>query len=180
MSLEHKAFVFDFYGFRGELKPILESSLRSGDISSLIEFVIANKDILVDPYQGEALDENWEAMIEDRDAHQYGDFALTKYYSPLEDQGLGVEWEGLQELMPNSANVSFSPFLGAPIVVGEEIFDPGKMGAYFQSESDVVESLSVLTAFESLVPKNYIDGFVRFKCLLERAIDEGRGIYITF
>ncbi|WP_146259908.1 hypothetical protein [Pseudomonas sp. URMO17WK12:I2] len=180
MSLEHKAFVFDFYRFRGELKPILESSLRSGDTHSLFEFIVANKDILVDPYQGEALDESWEDMIEERDAHQYGDFALTKYYSPLEDQGLGVEWEGLQELMPHSANVSFSPFLGAPIVVGEEIFDPGKMGAYFQSESEVVESLSVLTAFESVVPKNYIDGFVRFKCLLERAIDEGRGIYITF
>lgn len=64
MSLEHKAFVFDFYGFRGELKPILESSLLSGDISSLYEFIIANKDILVDPYQGETLDESWEDMIE--------------------------------------------------------------------------------------------------------------------
>lgn len=50
MRLEHKAFVFDFYGFRGELKPVLESSLRSGDTRSLFEFIVANKDILVDPY----------------------------------------------------------------------------------------------------------------------------------
>ena len=42
----------------------------------------------------------------------------------MEDQGLGVEWEGLQGLMSHSANVSFSPFLGTPIVVDGEVFDP--------------------------------------------------------
>ena len=61
----------------------------------------------------------------------------------MEDQGLGVEWEGLQGLMSHSANVSFSPFLGTPIVVDGEVFDPGKMGAYFQSESEVLSLIHI-------------------------------------
>jgi hypothetical protein len=35
----------------------------------------------------------WQKLLEQKDAHQYDDFALTKCYSVLEDIGLGSNWE---------------------------------------------------------------------------------------
>src|SRR5205807_7996746 len=83
------------------------------------------------------LGENWEAVIETNDAHQYGDFALTKYYDPTTDVGLGTSWEHIQELIANDPTLVESPILGTPLGPIASPFDPGKMGAYFQSAEQV-------------------------------------------
>lgn len=180
MSLEHKAFIFDAEKFNDELKPYLEADLRSGKSGQVRNFIISNMSLLTDPYEGEELDEYWEDMIEDKDAHQYGDFALTKYYCPLADFGLGVDWESIQNILVDTMNFQFSPVLGIPLKVGEEVFDPGKMGTYFQKNSDVAESLDNMSSIECFVPKNLIEPFNSFKSLLEEALKKNKGLFVTF
>ncbi|MCD5977723.1 hypothetical protein [Pseudomonas quasicaspiana] len=180
MSYEHKAFIFDIDGFNRELKPLLEGCLRSGDIDQVREFIVSNKQCLVDPYEGVALEDDWEDMIESKDVHQYGDFALTKYYSPTDDQGLGLWWSVAQELFSDRDKLSFSPFLGVPLGSDENFFDPGKMGSYFQTQNEVSESLRNILEVEGKVPDDAFETVGEFKKLLEQAIDENKGVYITF
>jgi len=179
--MEHRAFLFDLSSFSNELKHILESSLRSGDVGPLREFINNNQLSLTDPYEGEPISELWEDMISEPDAHQYGDVALTKYYSPLEDRGLGPDWEVVQELLINAyQHLIFSPILGQPIGPVDDPFDPGKMGSYFQSRNDANDSLEKLAGVESRIPADIADRYAQFKELLKNAISQNKGIYVTF
>jgi hypothetical protein len=180
MSLEHKAFIFDVERFSTELKPLLESSLLSGDVDRIRAFVVSNKSSLTDPYEGEPLEEDWEDMIEDKDVHQYGDFALTKYYSPTHDVGLGYDWEDLQKIFSVVTSVSFSPVLGEPLGRESEYFDPGKMGSYFQTSNQVLESLKIAKELKESVSDGMQELFDEFTVLLERAAREHKGLYVTF
>ena len=180
MSIEHKAYIFDFEGFSKELRPILVASLKSGNIDQLRAFIISNKSALSDPYEGEPLEDDWEDMIEDRDVHQHGDFALTKYYSPLLDEGLGYGWENVQDILSNSIEFKVSPLLGEPLGDSGEYFDPGKMGSYFQDNGQVKNSLSVLKEFENKLSENLNVDYDKFLHFLESAADENRGVYVTF
>lgn len=180
MSIEHKAFVFDIDAFNSELRMLLESALNSGNIDKIREFIISNKEFLSDPCDGGKLDDDWEIMIEDKDAHQYGDFALTKYYSPLEDMGLGSEWQRIESMFFSNSDTTASPFLGVPVGSSCEFFDPGKMGSYFQSVKEVRESLDKLVGLESVLPDDLVDAFEQFKGVLERALKQNKGVYVTF
>ena len=150
--------------------------MRTGDCSTLREFIenqIAN---LCDPYEGEPLSEDWEAMLETLDAHQYGDFALTTYYDPLEDVGLGYDWERSEHILSTLAEESKFPILGFTIGPDGEPFDPGKMGTYFQSEALVVENLRAIEkAFE--LDTSSVALPLR---ILRLAATAGKGLYVTF
>lgn len=180
MSYEHKAFIFDIDGFSRELKPLLESCLCLGNIDQMRNFIVYNRQSLVDPYEGFALEEDWENMIETKDVHQYGDFALTKYYSPTEDRGLGLLWHMVQELLNDKHKLTSSPFLGVPLGSDEVFFDPGKMGSYFQSQNKVAESLRKILEVEGKVPDDALEAVRVFKKMLEQAMYEKKGVYITF
>ena len=180
MSIEHKAYIFDFDEFSKELKPILETSIKSGDISQLRAFIISNKAYLSDPYKGEPLEDDWEYMIEDRDVHQYGDFALTKYYSPDSDQGIGYDWEKVQDILSSSIELEGSPLLGKPLGDFGEYFDPGKMGSYFQDESQVKASIKALRKLKDGLSEELQDVMGEFLKFLENVADDGKGIYVTF
>src|SRR5262245_21828213 len=136
--MEHKAFLFAYEPFDAELRPLLEDDLRNHNYRKVRAFALANLDTPRDPYEGEPLRADWESLIETRDTHQYGDFALTKYYDPIADIGLGQSWEGLQELI--EGEVPRSPLLGSTIGPIGEPFDPGKMGSYFQNPGDVTRN----------------------------------------
>lgn len=178
--MEHKAYSFDFDKFEKELKPILEASIKSGDIDQLRAFIISNKPYLSDPYEGEPLEDDWEDMIEDRDAHQYGDFALTKYYSPDSDQGLGYDWEKVQDILSGSMRLNISPLLGKSLGESGEYFDPGKMGSYFQDNSEVKSNISVIEKLKDGLSGELRDAIGEFHKFLENVADEGKGIYVTF
>jgi hypothetical protein len=141
MTMEHKAFVFDTKAFDLEVRPVLERALSDGDTRGLVDFIRGNVDVLKDPYEGEPLNENWENSLQVRDPHQYGDFALTKYYDPRQDIGLGRDWEEVQSLLLAEIGTDL-PILGRPIGPPNSLFDPGKMGSYFQSEADVRDHLA--------------------------------------
>ena len=178
MSMEHKAFVFDHDAFDRELRPTLERALSSHDISGLVAFINANSGQLFDPYEGEPLGEGWEVMIETPDAHQYGDFALTKYYDPTVDIGLGVLWERVQELISNDPTLVESPILGTVVGPGDAPFDPGKMGAYFQSAEQVRRHYHSLMGFQQLFPND--DNLKKAIQMLAQAKNAERGLYVTF
>ncbi len=180
MSLEHKVFILDSESFYHELKPLIEQCLRSSNVDEIREFILMNKSSLSDPYEGEQLADDWEDMIEDKDVHQYGDFALTKYYSPIFEMGLGTDWENIKKLFDGIQEQSFSPILGVPLGIEGEYFDPGKMGSYFQNSSEVKESLSILNMIEESVPSDLIENYYEFKKILELAVKENKGLYVTF
>jgi hypothetical protein len=89
MSLSHRAFIFDHHLFQRELRPILEAALTSGAVAPLRQFIEENLPYLKDPNDGAPLEEGWEQHLEVRDVDQYGDVALTKYYSPDLNGGIG-------------------------------------------------------------------------------------------
>jgi hypothetical protein len=172
MSMEHKAFAFGYSEFQEELQETLNAALSTGATDPLVAFIRSRFHELRDPYEGEPLTEDWESLIEDRDAHQYGDFAITKYYDPRENLGLGRAWESVQTLLLNKLGVD-SPLLGKPLGPASNFFDPGRIGSYFQSESDV---RSNLLAIEKISDPE-IEGVLR---MLRRAESVGRGLYVTF
>src|SRR5579875_843253 len=175
--MEHKAFLFDYGSFDRELRAILEDALRSGDHSGPVSFINANLGDLRDPYEGEPLGAEWEAMIETQDPHQYGDFALTKYYNPAADIGLGAAWENLQELIANDPLLTESPILGSTIGPKDGPFDPGKMGSYFQSVQQVRQNQRYLL---NLAKKEQTEDLNRAIQMLQEAVDANTGLYITF
>ena len=179
MSLAHKAFLFDGISFANELKPIIEAGLISRDVAKVRDFISDNLQCLVDPYEGEPLGADWETMIETPDIHQYGDFALTKYYSPILDRGVGASWENIQQILRTKKIPSWV-LLGSPVGVGESFFDPGKAGSYFQMPEEVEKSVEELQS----VPRGYFgwdaSSFEQFKELLIEASNKGMGVYVTF
>ncbi len=175
--MEHKAFLFDYDSFDRELRAILEDGLRSGDHTRLVSFVDATLSDFRDPYEGEPLDDDWEAMIETQDSHQYGDFALTKYYNPTADIGLGAAWEDIQELVANGPVIMESPILGSIIGPTDDPFDPGKMGSYFQSPQQVRNSQEYLLR---LAKKEQAEVLNKAIQMLQEAADANTGLYITF
>lgn len=173
--MEHKAFIFDDEAFERELLPILEKSLITDDCSELISFILKNRGTLTDPDEGEPLPDDWEGMLETLDPHQYGDFALTKYYDPQSDIGLGTVWQSIQELIPENGKIS--PILGTIVGTWENSFDPGKIGSYFQSKQQVQTSLAVLQNFAKRNPSAPIDESIY---MLELAAQAHQGLYVTF
>ena len=175
--MEHKAFLFDYSSFDRELRQILENALNSGKCGGLVSFINTHLEALRDPYEGEPLDAGWESLIEAPDAHQYGDFALTKYYDPLADIGLGVFWESVQDLIASDPTFSVSPILGSTIGPKHDPFDPGKMGAYFQSFQQAQQHHNSLLLAERTSPSPQLHEAVE---LLAKAVNEKKGLYVTF
>lgn len=171
--MEHKAFLFDHASFERELRPSLEDALGTGDTSRLVSFIEANRHARRDPYEGEPLGADWIAHIEVGDAHQYGDVALTKYYRPTDDIGLGLAWERVQDLV-TAARCATSPILGTTVGPRANPFDPGKMGSYFQSASMVRDSYAFIVRLASSPD---VTGALE---MLETASSSNSGLYITF
>lgn len=144
MSIEHKAFLFNYDGFELHLSSILMDSLTNEDTSNLVAFIKQNLASLKDPYEGEPLNNSWETMIDNADPHQYGDFALTMYYNPQHDIGLGYNWEDSHNFLCQKFIDKPLILLGVPFGSINNYFDPGKMGAYFQSPHQVQENLRLL------------------------------------
>ncbi len=115
--MDHKAYAFDYAGFQRRLAPILYAALETGDAGPLRAFIEANRAELTDPYEGEPLEE-----LPDGDVHELGDFALTAFYDPACDIGLADDWEEAGDAA-----------LGVPFGPPSNLFDPGRMGSYFQS-----------------------------------------------
>jgi hypothetical protein len=177
MSFEHKAFLFDYGDFQNEFEPVLVDALASGNLAGLISFIESNRGMLRDPYEGYPLDEGWRELIEEEDAHQFGDFALTKFYDPREDIGLGSSWEQVQSALDEEFGRGLITVLGRAVGPDGAFFDPGKMGSYFLSEEAAREACRKLRGLQAEGRTEGIKGFLE---ILERSVAEGKGLYVTF
>jgi len=167
--VEHKAFRFDWAAFEQELLPTLERALATDDIDELRDFIVRNRSHITDPYEGDALTDDWEHALESRDAHEYADYALTKYYDPVDEHGV-ENWVTLSDGLPAEAAQAL---LG--ITVGPEgnRFDPGKMGSYFKDHEMTRRALAVLSPHIRAELRDFVS-------LLDQCAESGSGVYIRF
>lgn len=179
MSMEHKAFVLDYDAFADQLSDILQTSLVKVTDDDLVDFIEANISSLKDPYEGDSLDSSWQDLVETQDAHSYGDFALTKFYDPASDIGLGYSWEAVQNLLNDASSGLGAAILGSPFGPANNYFDPGKMGSYFQKPGEVQKNLSLLNNLVQQKPQLSagLSGAIE---MLRQAAEAGRGLYVTF
>jgi len=170
--MEHKAFAFDYDGFERELRPLLQGALVSESPESLVAFIKRDLARFCDPYEGDQLQDDWENLVEAKDVHQYGDFALTKYYNPAADIGLGSEWEEIRVVVERELGTSAS-VLGRTLAAQGRVFDPGKMGSYFQSRLDIERNIAQLERLDEPRLKP-------LAMMLDKARAARTGLYVTF
>ncbi len=170
MSMSHKAYPLNHDAFKTELAPILYRALETGGDDELAAFIDANQPNLTLPWEAAALPDNWRSVLERGDPHELGDLALTKYYDAGEDHGLQEHWLDVEDTLFKRLRVCL---LGAPFGPTTNLFDPGRMGSYFQSPEMAAESRDLLHGHAE--PE--IESFVEF---LELVVRAKLGLYVTF
>ena len=166
MSLDHKAFEFDWNLFERELLPLLPLSLPHDDFTKLAAFIDDNLVFCRSPYDGSTLTPEWRELLDNGDAQEVADFALTKYYDPNADCGLGAQWIDVERCLPISLK---NALLGSAITS----FDPGRQGAYFQSPGQVRSSVELMVV--ASIPELH-----EFQIFLAGAAAKSLGVYVTF
>jgi hypothetical protein len=180
VSMLHKAYAFDWSAFvRDELHNILLDALSSGDERRLVWYIEANRNYIKDPCEGGPLFDDWKDRLENYDVHEFADFALTRFYDPMEDYGIDHYWLDLDiEHLPEADQTAL---LGRPFGPRGAYFDPGRQGSYFQSPQEVVGSLARIQRIDlSNMDKYQRESWERFKKLLEECAKAGSGLYVTF
>jgi hypothetical protein len=179
VSMSHKAYAFDWSAFvRDELHNILLDALSSGDERGLIRYIEANRDYIKDPYRGGPLSDDWKDRLGNYDVHEFGDFALTRFYDPMEDYGVEYDWLDLVEHLPEA---DLTALLGTPFGSPRAYFDPGRQGSYFQTPQEVVRSLARVQRIDlSNIDEDQRESWPQFKKLLEECAQAGIGLYVTF
>jgi hypothetical protein len=178
-AAKHRAYVFDIDRFDAELRPPLDAALRADDPAPLRRFIEDHQLELKDPYAGEPLGDNWEDLLETRDVQEYGDFALTLYYDPSADLGLGGRWQPLLELLVRHAPPGTDLTMGDTVGPPNRPFDPGGLGSYFltnemaQARLDTLRELSAsrLELREAIAP---------LAEMFATIANSGHGAYVTF
>lgn len=179
MSMEHKAFLFAYTDFVEQLAPLLLQALQQSDARVLIDFIETHRDTITDPYEGLPLDDGWGAANELKSVQEAGDFALTTFYVPNDDVGLGSDWLEIQDFLNAHEINTTDILLGLYFGPEDDIFDPGKMGSYFQSEEQVRTHLATLRALveRDRAAEDVLGGLID---MFERAVQENKGLYVTF
>jgi hypothetical protein len=177
--MSHKAYAFDWSAFvRDELHNILLDALSSADERGLIRYIEANRDYIQDPYRGGPLSDDWKDELANYDVHEFGDFALTRFYDPMEDYGVEYDWLDLVEHLPEA---DLTALLGTPFGSPRAHFDPGRQGSYFQTPQEVVRSLARVQRIDlSNMDEDQRESWPQFEKLLEECAKAGTGLYVTF
>jgi hypothetical protein len=177
--MSHKAYSFDWSRFEcDELHGALWEALTTGDSAGLIRYIEAHRADVKDPYAGEPPGEDWQEMLENRDVHEYGDFALTRFYDPAEDCGLWDQWRDLDERLPQADRTAL---LGVPFGPPDAYFDPGRLGSYFQTPRQVVQSLARVRQVRLPdMEEHERESLQQFEDLLAECAELRFGIYVTF
>jgi hypothetical protein len=179
MAMSHKAFAFDWNAFeRDELYAHLPAALSSGDPTGLIRYIEAHLEYLKDPYEGNPLGDDWQDILETRDVHNCGDFALTRFYDPVKDSGIWDHWRAIDRQLSKADQAAL---LGMPFGPSGAYFDPGRLGSYFQTPNQVIRSLARVCQIALPGLTDYQrKALERFQKLLEECQETGHGLYVTF
>jgi hypothetical protein len=123
----HRAYIFDWPSFENELLPAIAAGLE-GDVDSLKAFVADQRGLLVDPATAEPLG---DLELEAADVDRLGQIAMTRFYDPTADHGLGRAWD---ELVSSLSDEELKLLLGEPVKVARRTFCEGTV---FQSNGRV-------------------------------------------
>ena len=123
----HHAFIFDWPTFERELLPAISAGL-AGDLEPLRGFARDQRGLLVNPLNGEPITEQ---DLHSEDVDWLGEIAMTRYFDPTADHGLGTSWETLIQALDADQQ---QLLLGEPISVEGRSFSPGTV---FQSNGRV-------------------------------------------
>ncbi|MFB9235271.1 hypothetical protein ACFFWC_06925 [Plantactinospora siamensis] len=180
METEHRAFSFDFDGFMANLAPVLQRSLETGDAGALTRFIEANLDRLRSPYPGIAVPTPWPAMFEDEPAvHDLGDFALTRYYRPNDDLGLGSGWAEVYNVAADEVETDTDELIfGAWFGPEHNRFNPGRIGSFIRLWETVRRQREITAA--RIRSGAYSDAVVALDRMLSAAGEQKQGLYVTF
>jgi hypothetical protein len=170
MPMEHKAFAFDWPRFERDLYPLLVEALAADDPAGLEAYIDRHRAELTDPDEGEPMSADWRDGMENGDVHEFGDYALTRFYDPADCWGVGYAWARLSDELPGPVK---SALLGSSVGPPERLFDPGRYGSYFQTPDHVRESLAALR-------RHARPELTRYLYLLEQCAGKRRGVYVTF
>jgi hypothetical protein len=168
--ISHKSFEIRWEAFATELLPVLLRALSTGATDELGVFVDENLDDCCDPNEGYPLSVEWRDDLLNGDVHDFADYALTKFYDPAQDFGIG---EARYDIERGLAPKARAALLGSPIGPQGNLFDPGRQGSYFQDPSAAASSLKTLAGHRG----SSLDPFI---LLLETAVASGNGVYVTF
>ncbi len=174
MTMTHRAYAFAYSAFREELAPVLERALTTNDGAELSAFIDAQLDALCDPYEGEPLARDWRELLDSGDVQELGDFALTKYYDGDLDMGLDEDYRAISDELKKAG-------VGDQLLLGGTLggFDPGRQGAYFQSEGDVQAALRALQELVTATPE-LAEPLAPLLGLFGQAARSAKGLYVTF
>jgi hypothetical protein len=179
VSMSHKAYAFSWSAFeRSELRGVLLGALSADDPAQLVRYINEHRCDLKDPYEGSPLPEAWQDTLANRDVHEYGDFALTRFYDPAGDCGIGDQWRDIDGRLTEADR---AVLLGTPLGPPNRYFDPGRLGSYFQTPRQVVRSLARVRRFNlAALEDRQRESLKRFEGLLAECVDTGLGLYVTF
>jgi hypothetical protein len=106
------------------------------------------------------------------------DFALTRFYDPEKNSGLGNEWRAIDEHLSEADQAAL---LGTPFGSSGAYFDPGRQGSFFQTPQEVVRSLARVQRIDlSNMDEDQRESWPQYKKLLEDCAKAGIGLYVTF
>lgn len=179
--MDRKAFIFDYLAFIEQLSSLLEEALLTNKTEGLISFIEDNIVSLKDPYEGEPLDSSWEDLMEDlKDVHNYGDFALTKFYDPANSIGLCYDWQQIDDILSRELSVDpLDIILGHSFGPDDNHFNPGRMGSAFQSPEQVKDNIQIIQKLIEQKPDLAID-LKDLLSMLKQAEASEKGLYTTF
>lgn len=180
METQHQAFPFDHEGFLGGLAPILSRALASGDTEGLVGFIEDNLDQLRSPYPGNTVPTPWRAMFEgELDVSELGDFALTRYYDPSDDVGVGSGWEEVYNLAAAEVEADTDELIfGAWFGPADNRFNPGRVGSFIRPWETVRRQRQAIAA--RISSGAYSDAILALDRMLAAADERKQGLYVTF
>ena len=169
--MEHRAYEFDWPAFDADLHRVLIDALESNNAAPLLSYIDDNINELTDPFEANPLAADWRSQLKNADdVHEIGDFALTRFYDPSVESGVGDAWLNLDESLAQQCR---NAMLGQTVGPANNPFDPGRMGSYFQSPVCVIQSLNDLVAVDDARLAEYLS-------LLSDCQSRNRGVYVTF
>jgi hypothetical protein len=176
--MRHKAFAFDRRAFDERLAHDLRRALASGEVARLVAFIEASRAALRWPDSGEPVGVGWADAMTMRDPQEYADLALTAFYDPREDFGLGGIWQSVQGAL-GWHGLDPAIVLGTPFGPRSSLFDPGGMGSYFQTAAEVAERLRALLTLAPASPDE-TKLLAPAVAMFRRAAAASSGLYVTF
>lgn len=145
MSISHKAFLFDHTNFDAELAGVLHAALETDDVGGLRRLILDNRHVLLDLWTEAPPADDWEARIEPAyRVQQFADLAMTKYYDPRDDRGLGHGFDApgaYLETVPGLGGWSSALYCGWLFGPSGRRLDPGSMGTGLVSVAQVGEAV---------------------------------------